>query len=128
MKKLALAIVAALTLTACSSTGGAVTTMNSSEFSAKAKEPGVVVLDVRTREEFISGHIEGAINIDVESTTFANEIAKLDKSQSYAVYCRSGRRSLVAVDQMESTGFKSIANLKNGIVDWVANGYPVVMN
>ena len=85
MKKIILGLVAALTLTACSSGGGAVTNLSAAEFSTKSQEAGVVTLDVRTPGEFMTGHIAGAINIDVEATTFDSEIAKLDKTKTYAV-------------------------------------------
>lgn len=122
----ALLVSATLLLSGCSSTGGAITDMNASEFSAKTQEAGVVVLDVRTRDEFNQGHITGAINIDVETDTFENEVSKLDKNATYAVYCRSGRRSLLAVDAMAGFGFTTMFNLKNGIIEWQAQGLPVV--
>ncbi len=72
------------------------------------------------------GHIQGAINIDVESPQFESEIAKLDKSATYAVYCQSGRRSGIAIEAMRNLGFNSLFNLTNGIADWQANNFPVV--
>lgn len=56
-----------------------------------------VILDIRTPEEFESGHIEGAINIDYHSDTFVKDLDKLDKDKSYLVYCRAWRRSSDAV-------------------------------
>ena len=126
MKKIILGLVAALTLTACSSGGGAVTNLSAAEFSAKSQEAGVVTLDVRTPGEFMTGHIAGAINIDVEATTFDSEIAKLDKTKTYAVYCHSGRRSGIATESMAKAGFTSLFNLSNGVADWIAQGMPLV--
>jgi rhodanese-related sulfurtransferase len=83
-------------------------------------------LDVRSPGEFMVGHIEGAINIDVENPAFESEIAKLDKSATYAVYCHSGRRSGIAVEAMHHDGFNNLFNLTNGIADWQANNFPVV--
>ena len=74
----------------------------------------------------MAGHINGAINIDVEGNTFDAEIANLDKSKTYSVYCQSGRRSLIAVDKMATAGFASLFNLENGIANWSTNGWPVV--
>ena len=62
------------------------------------------VIDVRTAEEYALSHIDGAINIDVESGDFAAGIAQLDKSGVYLVYCHSGRRSAIAAGEMESAG------------------------
>jgi rhodanese-related sulfurtransferase len=126
MKKVVTLIIAsALILTSCSSTSS-VTNLDSAEFAGKIVETDVVTLDVRTAGEFMAGHINGAINIDVEGNTFDAEIANLDKSKTYSVYCQSGRRSLIAVDKMASAGFGSLFNLENGIADWNANGWPVV--
>ena len=126
MKKVVTLIIAsALILTSCSSTSSA-TNLDSAEFAGKIVETDVVTLDVRTACEFMAGHINGAINIDVEGNTFDAEIANLDKSKTYSVYCQSGRRSLIAVDKMATAGFASLFNLENGIANWSTNGWPVV--
>ena len=116
---------AALLLAGCSSTSTA-TNLDAAAFSAKTAEAGVITLDVRTPGEFMVGHIQGAINIDVEGMQFEIEIAKLDKSATYAIYCQSGRRSGIAAETMSKNGFKSLFNLTNGIADWQANNLPVV--
>ena len=116
---------AALLLAGCSSTSTA-TNLDASAFSAKTAEAGVITLDVRTPGEFMVGHIQGAINIDVEGMQFETEIAKLDKSATYAIYCQSGRRSLIAVETMGKAGFKDLFNLTNGVADWQANNLPLV--
>jgi phage shock protein E len=127
MKKL-FAVVAASTLflTGCGGTGA--TNLSATEFQKKISEPGVVILDVRTAGEFMGGHIAKAINIDVEGMTFDGDIAKLDKSATYAVYCRSGRRSQLAVDRMKDAGFTNLFNLNAGVEDWVSAGFPLVTN
>jgi rhodanese-related sulfurtransferase len=127
MKKVVTVIIAsALILTGCSSTSTpAVEHLDSARFADKIVETDVVTLDVRTAGEFMAGHIDGAINIDVEGNTFDAEIANLDKSKTYAVYCQSGRRSQIAVDKMASAGFGSLFNLENGIADWNTKGLPV---
>ncbi|MDG0818142.1 rhodanese-like domain-containing protein [Bdellovibrio svalbardensis] len=75
---------------------------------AEAKE---VLLDVRTPEEYSEGHIPQAINIDVKNQNFKTEVAKLDREDSYKVYCRSGKRSQQAVGIMKDLGFKHLENL-----------------
>lgn len=127
MKKLLSVLFAStLILTGCSS-GGSATNLEASEFANKIAEPGVVILDVRTVGEFAEGHIQNAINIDVESGQFDSGIAELDKAKTYAVYCRSGRRSGIAVGKMSDAGFTSLFNLNAGISDWQSQGYPVVL-
>ena len=92
MKKVIALIAAALLLAGCSSSASA-NNLSVDEFSAKAAEPGVVTLDVRTPGEFAEGYIEGARLIDFQSGNFENEIATLDKNATYAVYCRSGQQA-----------------------------------
>lgn len=70
----------------------------------------VTVIDVRTPEEFAAGHVVGATNINVESADFDATIEKLDASDSYLVYCRSGRRSAMAADLMKTAGFTDVAD------------------
>lgn len=127
MKKIISAIVLASTLLAGCASSSSATDLDSQAFASKISEPGVVILDVRTSAEFAAGHIEGAINIDVEGMQFDSGIADLDKSATYAVYCQSGRRSGIAVDKMSKAGFTSLFNLQSGIADWQANGFPVTL-
>ena len=127
MKKIIATVIAVgVLLTGCSSSSSA-TNLDSKAFSNKIAEPGVVILDVRTAGEFAAGHIEGAINIDVEGMQFESGIADLDKTATYAVYCHSGRRSGIAVGKMADAGFTSLFNLSSGIADWQANGFPVTL-
>ena len=127
LKKMAVAsILGAVLLTGCSNGSESAMNLDSVAFEAKTQEPGVVILDVRTKEEFAEGHIANAININVESDTFLSEIAKLDKSKTYAVYCRSGRRSADAVAKMSNEEFISLANLNGGVIDWANAGLPLV--
>jgi rhodanese-related sulfurtransferase len=124
-KIVALLISSVVVLTGCSTSPSA-SNLDSARFADKIVETDVVTLDVRTAGEFMAGHIDGAINIDVEGNTFDAEIANLDKAKTYAVYCQSGRRSQIAVDKMASAGFDSLFNLENGIADWNTQGLPVV--
>lgn len=82
------------------------------------------VIDVRTPAEFAQGHIAGAVNIDVEASDFAGQIKALDPKAPYLVYCRSGRRSAMAADQMAAAGFTDIVD-GGGLADLVAAGAPV---
>ncbi len=117
-------MLATFALTSCGSS--AATNLGAADFNAKTVESGVVVLDVRSAGEYASGHIPNAINIDVEGYTFDSDIAKLDKSKVYAVYCHSGRRSGIAVGKMADAGFKNLFNLDGGIQAWQAAGLQLV--
>jgi rhodanese-related sulfurtransferase len=106
VKRITTAIVLASTLLAGCSSSSSATDLDSQAFANKISEPGVVILDVRTSAEFAAGHIEGAINIDVEGMQF---------------------ESGIAVDKMSKAGFTSLFNLQTGIADWQANGFPVTL-
>ena len=125
-KFLAVATISTIFLTGCSSEGGSAVNLGVAEFEAKTQESDVVILDVRTKSEFNEGHIANSINIDFQSDTFLNEISKLDKSKTYAVYCRSGNRSGQAVSKMTNEEFISLYNLNGGVIDWAGAGYPLV--
>lgn len=101
--------------------------MAASEFSTAMKEPGTIVLDVRTPAEFASGHLPEAQLIDIEGSDFANRLSALDKKGTYAVYCRTGNRSGVAMEQMAAAGFTHVYDLADGIVAWQSMGGPMVM-
>ncbi len=109
-----------------SSSSGAVQTVDPQAFLTAASQTGTVVVDVRTPAEYAAGHIDGAVNIDVEAPTFDAEIAKLDKNATYAVYCHSGRRSGLATDAMGKAGFTHVYNLSGGIADLASAGGQVV--
>lgn len=128
MAGVALLLGTALILSACSASNASVTNLGAEKFHAKTQESGVIILDVRTPGEFSQGHIQGALNINVESATFESEIAKLDKSTSYAVYCQSGRRSGIATETMAKSGFTSLFNLQDGVQSWISAGLPLVTN
>ncbi len=87
---------------------------------------GTVIIDVRTPGEFASGHLEGALNIDVQSPDFAAQVSQLDPNQEYFIYCRSGNRSGQAISQMSNMGFTSMIN--GGSVEQASNysGIPVI--
>jgi len=129
MKKVfAILAASAVFLTGCGSSGSGATNLGAQDFQSKTTEPGVVVLDVRTSGEYMAGHIANSINIDVEGMTFDGDIKSLDKDATYAVYCHSGRRSLIAVNKLKDAGFTNLFNLTNGIQDWQGAGLPLVTN
>ena len=90
-----------------------------------AEKKEVVVLDVRTPEEFNEGHLKGAVNINIQSPTFKEDVAKLDKSKTYLVNCAAGGRSTRACNAMGDLGFKDALNLEGGFKAWSAAGQPV---
>lgn len=124
----ALAIAGSLFLVGCSSdaSSAGVTTVDTQAFVAQLAEPGVTIIDVRTPEEFAAGHVDGAVNINLQSGTFESDIAQLDPNAAYAVYCRSGNRSSEATAIMGEAGFTDVTNLGGaGFADLASAGVPV---
>ncbi len=89
-------------------------------------DPDLVVLDVRTPEEFAEAHLADAILIDIYEPDFADRIAELDRSVPYVLYCRSGNRSEEARNLMTELGFEEVYDVAGGIVGWTEAGLPVV--
>lgn len=78
----------------------------------------VILVDVRTAEEYGLGHIENALNIDVKQDDFEETAIKtLPKNKTVAVYCRSGRRSKKAAEILSKNGYKVI-ELDSGYTGW----------
>lgn len=92
------------------------------EWEKLRKDPQVVVLDVRTAEEFAEGHMPGAVNLDIRGGKFAETLAGLDKSKTYLVHCAVGGRSAKACGQMDGLKFEKVVNLSGGITAWEAAG------
>ena len=86
---------------------------------------GIVVLDVRTPEEFKAGHIPGAKNLDFYKSDFKAKLAGLDRAPIYLVHCKSGGRSAKTEALMKELKFKSILHLNEGFSKWEAAGKPV---
>ena len=93
---------------------------------ANQQNPGFVIIDIRTPEEFATGYLENAVNIDYNSATFSDEIGALDRNQTYLIYCRSGARSSQALGLMAVLQFAEVYNISGGITAWQAAGLPVV--
>ncbi len=91
-------------------------------FARKMSEPGTTLLDVRTPDEFRHGHIEGARNISLEGEDFENRIEELDPDRTYALYCRSDRRSGHAMQVMAEHGLGQVYDLDGGMDAWKAYG------
>jgi len=88
--------------------------------------PDLVVLDVRTPEEFEEGHLAGATLLDFYAPDFADRLTELDHDVPYLLYCRSGNRSDQARQMMLDLGFTDVADVDGGIVAWTGAGLPVV--
>jgi len=122
--KSVLSILIFLFLIACSSKEKMSGTIGADDFKHQI-ESGATILDVRTPEEFATGHIANSINMDFKNPAFRENVAMLDKSKTYAVYCASGVRSGKAADLMKEQGFNFVYTLEGGIRTWKDKGLPL---
>lgn len=117
MKKLLSLLSIAFILAACSSTSSAeYHKLSAEEAKAKMDSEEVIIVDVRTAEEFASGHIQNAINIPVESIS-GDPKELSDKEAVILVYCRSGNRSEQASRKLVDLGYTQVYDF-GGIIDW----------
>jgi rhodanese-related sulfurtransferase len=100
------------------------TQLNSPEIrEVLKKNKFIVILDVRTAEEFSMGHLKGAQNIDIRQQDAYNKLDKLNPKATFLVYCRTNHRSGLAVDYMMQKGFKTIYQMMDGFPGWAANNF-----
>jgi len=85
-----------------------------------------IYLDVRTPEEYASGHVPGAHNLDIRSDSFADDVLALDRTVAYGVYCHSGGRSQVAVQFMLAQGFTDVTDLQTPESAAASGGHDLV--
>jgi rhodanese-related sulfurtransferase len=95
-------------------------------FEAKIATPNVQLVDVRTPQEFATGHLENAKNVNFNDPEFKQKIALLDKNKPIAVYCGVGGRSGKASKILVELGFKDITDLAGGITAWLSAQKKVV--
>ena len=113
MKKLLLVAVILLFNLGCSQIKGKhITEVSQSELD------NVILVDVRTPDEFNAGHLEKAMNIDWLGESFSAEFEKIKKDQTIYLYCRSGKRSSDATKFLDSLGYKNVVNLEGGYIAW----------
>ena len=96
------------------------------EFKAMIEKGNVILLDVRTINEFKQGHLQGAINIDWYQRTFETKVAELDKTKTILIYCRSGNRTGKTKYFLIGMGFAKVYNLEHGVNDWARNKFQFV--
>lgn len=117
MKKVLYILATIVMMAACSQKIG-YNSVNAVKFaSIIQKTSNIQIVDVRTPQEYSEGHLPGAVNIDVNGANFEEQINKLNKNVPVAVYCRSGRRSKLAADQLVNSGY-TVTELDGGIISW----------
>lgn len=86
----------------------------------------IVLLDVRTPQEYAKGKIANSINVPVD--VVRDKIAQVipDKEKTVYVYCLSGSRSMMAADALLKLGYKQVYSMTSGLLAWRAKQYPVI--
>lgn len=97
--------------------GGGLTIVDVEDLGSSGGKEPITVLDVRTPEEFAAGHLEGAVNLDVQSASFDDLVRELPKEATYLVYCRSGDRSVAATERMLDAGLTNVITVVDGGFD-----------
>lgn len=120
MKKIFMIISAVLcNLLGCTAQQQNFKSLDAEAFEKVISDTSVVRLDVRSIDEYASGHIAKAINIDVMKDDFTTKATSLlPKDKTIALYCRSGRRSKKAAGILVENGYKVI-ELNSGISGWI---------
>ncbi len=88
-----------------------------------ARNRNVVLLDVRTPEEYRQAHLKGATLIPLGD--LARRIGELPKNRPVVVYCAVGSRSRIAAGTLVRRGYREVYNMSDGIVGWYRNGFPL---
>lgn len=127
MKKILLSLLTAISFgtTGCSAQSDGINVLSPKDFIEQAKaDTTSIILDVRTPEEYKEEHLAGARQLDfLNSEAFDAGIKLLDKSHTYYVYCRSGKRSHNACIKMKKQGLK-VFDMEGGILNWKKLGMP----
>ncbi len=119
MKQILLSLMLAFSVASCQETAATgYEDLDNKNFLKKMGDPGIMLLDVRTADEFVRGHIPDAINLDFYDPNFKTDLKKLDKGKSYLIYCAAGGRSKKTSRLLRDNGFDSVYNLQNGFNNW----------
>ncbi|MCC6722524.1 MAG: thioredoxin [Bacteroidia bacterium] len=97
------------------------------EFSEIVKQKDIQIIDIRTPEEFSTGYIENAKNIDFYDPEFKEKMNKLDKNKALAIYCKSEGRTKEAIKVLDKDGFVKIYMLKGGLLMWEHQGFKLTI-
>lgn len=110
--------------------GAALTALSTPQFKSMLEQShttaDVVLLDIRTSQEFANGHIADAVLIDFYASDFVDRLKALDRKKTYLIYCRSGNRTSKSLEIFEKLGFQHVYHLEKGLVGWVNEKYPLV--
>ncbi len=88
----------------------------------ESQKNGIEVVDIRTPEEYMGGHIPNVPNIDFMNSEFSSMISSKDMGRPIIIHCASGGRSKRAADQLIKLGFTKVYDYSEGFSDWKKRG------
>ena len=100
-------------------------TLSAPEFQKLISDQAVQIIDARTPEEYRKGHIERAVNMDIQNENFNRTVQALDMDRPVAIYCRSGKRSNDVARKLARKGYK-VYTLNDGWMEWTKYDYPEI--
>lgn len=115
-----------LSCTAMMLAQGQATKLDPAEYRKKTEGKNVQLVDIRSPQEYANGHITNAENQNFYSATFYSDLDKYNKSQPLYIYCRSGNRTSLAINELQKIGFVQVIDLKTGLNGWIQANYTVV--
>jgi rhodanese-related sulfurtransferase len=119
--------IAALVLAAALGCGGDVATISDRDLLAQLGSPNPpLVLDVRTPQEYASGHIAGAVNLPHDEVGARLGELGAERDREVVVYCERGPRALKALDILEASGFREVRHLDGDMSGWRSKALPCV--
>jgi len=95
-------------------------------FQEHKKDNDFIVLDVKTKQEYLKTHLTGSMSIDFFSRSFKDDLFLLDNNKTYVVICKVGIRSEIAMNLMIKMGFKEVYNVLGGDDRWIAQETPYI--
>tara|TARA_B100001250_G_scaffold69233_2_gene55570 strand:- start:14962 stop:15693 length:732 start_codon:yes stop_codon:yes gene_type:complete len=125
MKKVALFVGFCMLISCMHTNSQIIENIDALRFKEEINKLEGLVIDVRTAEEFYSGYIQEATNIDFYANDFDHKLKIISKDIPVYVYCRSGGRSYATAKKMEKLGFTKVYNLVGGIGSWNSAGYKI---
>ncbi len=119
MKPLFTLFITAIAFVACNAQSGEVESLSQQDLPSMLQDENLILIDVRTSTEIASGYIPEVDHfIDINEANFEQNIAKLDTTKTYVLYCRSGSRSSRAASYMLKNGFSKVYNLEGGFLSY----------
>jgi rhodanese-related sulfurtransferase len=124
-RTLALGLVAAVAVSFVAFADGELAPLSQDAYLAlpQSGEQAPFVLDVRAPEEFVTGHVPGAVNIPHDQV--AARLAEVPKDKDVVLYCRSGRRAAMAAEVLAANGYTQLKHLEGDMPAWIEKGRPV---